>query len=49
MLAEAEYHRLVGNPALAIKLYNRVIDSAETDLATASKARAKRDEISQPK
>jgi predicted Zn-dependent protease len=49
MLAEAEYHRLAGNPALAIKLYNRVIDSAETDLATASKARAKRDEISQPK
>ena len=48
MLAEAEYHRLVGNPALAIKLYNKVIDSAETDLATASKARAKRDEISQP-
>ncbi len=48
MLAEAEYHRLAGNPALANKLYNRVIDSAETDLATASRARAKRDEISQP-
>ena len=48
MMAEAEYHRLAGNPVLAIKLYDGVIDSAETDLATASKARAKRDEIRQP-
>lgn len=47
MMAEAEYHRLSGNPGLAIKLYNSVIDSTDTDLATASRARAKRDEISQ--
>jgi predicted Zn-dependent protease len=48
MMAEAEYHRLAGNPRLAIKLYNSVIDSADTDLATQSRARAKRDEIIQP-
>ena len=47
MMAEAEYHRLAGNPRLAIKLYNSVIDSTDTDLATASRARAKRDELSQ--
>ena len=49
MMAEAEYHRLSGNPRLAIKLYNSVIDSTDTDLATASRARAKRDEINQSK
>lgn len=46
MMAEAEFHRLAGNPALAIKLYNSLIDAAETDLATLSRARAKRAEIS---
>jgi len=49
MMAEAEYHRLAGNPALAVNLYNSVIDSAETDLATESRARAKREELSQSK
>ena len=46
MMAEAEYHRLAGNPGLAIKLYNSVIDSTDSDLATASRARAKMAEIS---
>jgi len=46
MLAEADYHRLAGNPRLAIKLYNSVIDSADTDMATQSRARAKLAEIS---
>lgn len=41
MMAEAEYHRLSANPTLAIKLYNSVIDTAEADLATKSRARAK--------
>jgi len=45
MLAEADYHRLAGNPRLAIKLYNSVIDSADTDMATQSRARAKLAEI----
>jgi len=49
MMAEAEYHRLVGKPELAVKLYNAVIESAETDLATASRARAKLAEISPSK
>ena len=49
MMAEAEYHRLAGNPALAIKLYNSVIESAGADLATQSRARAKRAEISRSK
>ncbi len=46
MMAEAEYHRLAGNPKIAIKLYNSIIDSTDTDLATASKARATRDKLS---
>jgi predicted Zn-dependent protease len=46
MMAEAEYHRLAGNPKIAIKLYNSIIDSTDTDLATASRARAKRDKLS---
>ncbi len=49
MMAEAEYHRLAGNPALAIKLYNLVMDAAESDLTTQSRARAKLAEISQSK
>ena len=49
MMAEAEYHQLVGSPLLAIKLYNSVIDSDETDLATESRARAKLAELSESK
>ena len=48
MMAEAEYHQLAGNPKLAINLYNAVIDSAEVDLATESRAHAKLAEIKQP-
>ncbi len=47
IMAKAEYHQLAGSPALAIKLYNSVIESTETDLATVSRARAKLAEISQ--
>jgi predicted Zn-dependent protease len=49
MMAEAEYHQLVGSPSLAIKLYNSVIDSNQTDLATESRARAKLAELSESK
>lgn len=42
MMAEAEYQRLAGNPKQAIKLYDQVLVSPETDLATESKAREKR-------
>ena len=45
MMAEAEFHKLAGNPTQAIKLYNTVIDSSEVDLATESRARAKLAEI----
>ena len=47
MMAEAEYHKLVGSPSLAIKLYNSVIESNETDLATESRARAKLAELTE--
>ena len=49
MMAKAEYHGLAGNPTLATKLYNSVIDSAEADLATKSRARAKLAKIAQSK
>lgn len=45
MMAEAEFHKLAGNPTQAIKLYNLVIDSNEVDLTTESRARAKLAEI----
>ena len=42
MMAEAEFQRLAGNPKLAVKLYDQILESPETDLATESKAREKR-------
>ena len=42
MMAEAEFHRIAGNPRQAVRLYDQVLNSPETDLATESKAREKR-------
>ena len=42
MMAEAEFHRITGNPRQAIKLYDQVLVSSDADLATESKAREKR-------
>jgi len=42
MMAEAEFHRITGNPQQAIKLYDQVLVSADADHATVSKAREKR-------
>ena len=42
MMAEAEFHRITGNPQQAVRLYDQVLDLPETDLATESKAREKR-------
>jgi hypothetical protein len=42
MMAEAEFHRIAGNPDQAIKLYDQVLNLPDTDLATQSKAREKR-------
>jgi len=42
MMAEAEFHRITGNPQQAIKLYDQVLVSADVDHATESKAREKR-------
>ena len=42
MMAEAEFHRITGNPRQAVRLYDQVLNSPETDLATKSKAREKR-------
>jgi predicted Zn-dependent protease len=42
MMAEAEFHRITGNPQQAIKLYDQVIVSSDADYATVSKAREKR-------
>ncbi len=42
MMAEAEFHRITGNPRQAVRLYDQVLNSPETDLATESKAREKR-------
>jgi len=42
MMAEAEYHRLNGNPRQSIRLYDEVLKQADADQATLSKAREKR-------
>jgi len=42
MMAQAEFHRIAGNPKQAIRLYDQVLDSPDTDIATESKAREKR-------
>jgi len=42
MMAEAEFHRITGNPQQAIKLYDQVLTSSDTDPATESEAREKR-------
>ncbi len=42
LMAEAEFHRLNGNPKQAIKLYDEILASGKADLATESKAREKR-------
>ncbi len=42
MMAEAEFHRIAGNPQQAIRLYDQVLDSPDADIATESKAREKR-------
>ncbi len=42
LMAEAEFHRINGNQRQAIKLYDQVLVSPDTDLATLSKAREKR-------
>ncbi len=42
MMAEAEFHRLNGNPKQAVKLYDAILASGKADLATESKAREKR-------
>jgi predicted Zn-dependent protease len=42
MMAEAEFHRITGNPQQAIKLYDQVLVSTDADHATESKAREKR-------
>jgi predicted Zn-dependent protease len=42
MMAEAEFHRITGNPKQAIKLYDQVLVSKDADIATESKAREKR-------
>ncbi|MDH3763031.1 MAG: M48 family metalloprotease [Gammaproteobacteria bacterium] len=42
MMAQADFHRINGNPRQAIKLYDQVVNSPDADLATASKAREKR-------
>ncbi len=41
-MAEAEFHRLSGNPEQAIKLYDEILAAGNADLATESKAREKR-------
>ncbi len=42
LMAEADFHRLNGNPKQAIKLYDELLASGKADLATESKAREKR-------
>jgi predicted Zn-dependent protease len=41
-MAEAEFHRLNGNPRQSIRLYNEVLKQPDADQATLSKAREKR-------
>lgn len=42
LMAEAEFHRIAGNPQQAIRLYDQILNSTDADLATESKAREKR-------
>ncbi|MCP4387681.1 MAG: M48 family metalloprotease [Gammaproteobacteria bacterium] len=42
LMAQAEFHRITGNPRQAIKLYDQVLKSPDADLTTESKAREKR-------
>lgn len=42
MMAQAEFHRIAGNPKQAIRLYDEVLKSEDADSATISKAREKR-------
>ncbi len=42
LLAQAEFHRLFGNPAQAVKLYDELLLLADVDIATESEAREKR-------
>jgi hypothetical protein len=46
-MAEAEFHRLNGNSKQSIRLYDQVLASADTDPATLSKAREKRQQLLQ--
>ncbi len=41
-MAEAEYHRINGNPQQAVRLYDQILKSGNADLATESEAREKR-------
>lgn len=41
-MAEAEFHRINGNPRQAIRLYDQILKSGNVDIATESKAREKR-------
>jgi len=45
MMAEAEFHRLNGNPRQSIRLYDQVLQTAGADVATLSKAREKRQQL----
>jgi predicted Zn-dependent protease len=42
LMAEAEFHRITGNTRQAIRLYDQVLESADADKTTVSKAREKR-------
>lgn len=42
LMAQAEFHRIAGNPQQAIRLYDEVLKSNNADRATLSKAREKR-------
>ena len=41
-MAQAEFHRISGNPRQAIRLYDEVLKSPDVDLTTESRAREKR-------
>ncbi len=41
-MAEAEFHRINGNPQQAIRLYDQILKSGSADIATESEAREKR-------
>ena len=42
LMAQAEFHRISGNPRQAIRLYDEVLKSPDVDLTTESRAREKR-------